>query len=825
LSPLFFCFQQLFAPWIHLVSDLSQSDMLKNLLKISFRTILKDKTYSLINITGLTIGITCSLFLLMYILHEVSYDRYHENARNIYRVVSNIKETDNAFTWAVAQIPLAEELRDNYPEVKDAVRFFATGRTLYKNGESQFYEEGFYLADSTVFEVFTYPFLYGDPETALDNPFSIVLTEKTAKRYFSDPSEAVGQSIQNQQKEEFKITGVMKDIPLNSHFIFDGLISRSTRRDFSGSWGNFGVFTYVQLPEGYQLSKMYASLDSVIKQKVDPIFAEFGIKIKYELQPILDIHLYSKIQDEAEAGGDISYIYIFASVAAFMLIIACINYMNLATARSVNRAREVGVRKVMGSQRRQLIAQFITESVVIALIAMLLSMLLIYALLPAFNGLANKSLPFSFILQGPVILSLLGIVLFVGIVGGSYPAFYLSGFNPVKVLKGKLTAKGGSVFFRKFLVVFQFAISIFMLISTLIVFDQLQYMRNKDLGFEKERVVRLTLNERALREKAQGLVQRLKQTPEVAAVGMASSSPGQGIGKLLLKVEDNDGKLTDRGVDLFNADFDFITTLGMKIVEGRDFSRDITSDTTYAVLVNESMVKRMSWDEPLGKKFIFQGSGPNNTDIEKRVVGVVKDYHQNSLYDPIEPLMIILDKNNNNVFVRTGEGDVRQSMEAIEKAWKDIFPTYVFEYDFLDADFNSQYQADEKRSQIFTAFSGLTIFIACLGLLGLAAFTTEQRTKEIGVRKVIGASVNHLVMLVSKEFFLLVGIGMVLAFPVAWYFTNNWLQNFAYRIQLGGEWPTFLVSALLAFVITFGTVGFHVVRAASANPVKSLRDE
>lgn len=797
--------------------------MLRNLLKISFRTIAKDKTYSILNVTGLTIGITCSLFLLMYILHELSYDRYHENARNIYRVVSNIKEPDNAFTWAVAQIPLAEELRDNYPEVENAVRFFSTGRTLYKNGDKQFYEEEFFLADSTAFDMFTYKFVHGDPETALDNPFSIVLTEKIAGKYFSDVSAAVGQSIQNQEGEEFKVTGVMEDVPLNSHFIFDALISRNTRPNFQGSWGNFGVFTYIHLPEGYDLSKMYTSLGKVIKERVDPIFEQYGIKIQYELQPILDIHLHSKIQDEAEAGGDISYIYIFASVAAFMLIIACINYMNLATARSINRAREVGVRKVMGSMRRQLIAQFLVESVVIALIAMVLSMILIYALLPFFNQLANKSLPFSFVLQGPVILSLLAIVIFVGIVGGSYPAFYLSGFNPVNVLKGKLTSKGGNAFFRKFLVVFQFAISIFMLISTLIVYDQLQFMRNKDLGFEKDRVVRLSLNEGALREKSQVLVDRLRQTPEVASVGMASSWPGRGIGKLLLKVEDNEGQLTDRGVDLYSADYDYVKTMGMEIVEGRDFSREIPSDTVYAVLVNESMVKRMSWDDPIGKKFIFEGD--DEPDVEKRVVGVVKDYHQNSLYDPIEPLMIILDDNNGAVLVRTAEGDVAQSIAAMEKAWKDIFPTYTFEYNFLDADFNSQYKADEKRSQIFTAFSGLTIVIACLGLLGLAAFTTEQRTKEIGVRKVVGASVQHLVMLVSKEFFLLVGIGMVLALPVAWYFTSNWLQNFAYRIELEGEWPTFVVSAMLAFLITLVTVGYHVVRAASANPVTSLRDE
>lgn len=799
--------------------------MLKNLLKIALRTIAKEKTYSAINILGLTIGITCSLFLLMYILDELSFDRYHKNAENIYRVVSNIKEPDNAFTWAVAQIPLAEEVRDNYPEVVNAVRFFGTGRTLYKNGDKQFYEDNFFLADSTVFDMFNYEFINGDKATALDNSFSLVLTEKVAIKYFATPEEALGKSIQNQQGEEFKITGVLKDVPLNSHFRFDGLISRNTQPGYQGSWGNFGVGTYLQLPEGYDLAKMNASLDTIIKEKVNPIFEQYNIVIGYELQKITDIHLYSKIQDEAEAGGDISYIYIFGVVAAFMLIIACINYMNLATARSANRSKEVGIRKVMGSRRRQLVAQFIAESMVLAIIALVVSMILIYALLPAFNTLANKELPFSYILQPIVLYSLLGVILFVGVVGGSYPAFYLSGFNPVNVLKGKLAAKGGSLVFRKVLVVAQFAISIFMLISTLIVFDQLQFIRNKDLGFDKSRVIRIELSGRELREKSAVLMERLRQNSEVMSVGMANSSPGQGIGKLLLKVEDNEGKMTDRGVDLFNADFDFIKTLGMTIVQGRDFSRDVASDTTYAVLVNESMVKRMAWDNPIGKKFVFQGGGPDGTDIEKRVVGVVKDYHQNSLYDVIEPLMIILNYNQNYIFVRTAEGDVRESLAAIEAGWNEIFPNSIFEYNFLDQDFNSQYKADEKRSQIFTAFSGLTVLIACLGLLGLSAFTTEQRTKEIGIRKVIGAGVSGLVILVSKEFFLLVGIGMILAFPAAWYFTENWLQNFAYRIELEGQWGTFFLSALLAFVITFITVGYHVIRAASANPVSALRDE
>lgn len=797
--------------------------MFKNLFKIAIRNILRDKTYSFINIFGLTIGITCSMFLLMYILNELSYDRYHKNADNIYRIISHIKETDNEFTWSVVQIPMAEELRDNYPEVKDAVRIFGTGKELYKNGELQFYEEDFALADSTVFDMFTYEFINGDMATALDNPFSIVLTESIAKKYFSSAADAFGKSLQNQANEEFKVTGVIKDVPLNSHLRFDALISENTRPQRQGSWGNFGVFTYIHLPEGYDLSKMQTSLDKIVKEKVDPIFEKYNIKIKYELQQIPTIHLHSKIADEAEEGGDISTIYIFSAVAIFMLVIACINYMNLATARSANRAKEVGIRKVMGSQRSQLILQFISESVVLALFSLVLSLILIYALLPVFNSFANKDLPFSYILQPTIILSLLSIVIFVGVVGGSYPAFYLSGFNPVSVLKGKLSAKGGNALFRKALVIVQFSISIFMLISTLVVYDQLQFMRDKDLGFCKSQVIRIELtNDEQIRH-SPVLAERMRQNPLVAMAGTAESFPGQGIGKLLLQVDDNEGKLVERGVDLHAADFEYVKTMGMTITQGRDFSRDVVSDTLYAVLVNEAMVKRMAWDNPIGKRFIFGFGGPNPT--EKRVVGVVKDYHQNSLYDMIEPMMILLDQRNNYLLVKTREGDVRESLAAVEKTWKEMYPNFPFEYQFLDQDYDSQYKTDEQKSKIFTVFSGLTIVIACLGLLGLAAFTTEQRYKEIGVRKVIGASVNSLVFLVSREFLLLVLIGTVIAYPFAWYITNDWLQRFAYRIALSDEWMTFVISALLALAITMLTIGFHVIRAASANPVKALRDE
>ncbi len=799
--------------------------MLKNLLKISLRNLVKDKGYTSLNVLGLAIGITCSLFLLLYIIDELSYDRYHRKAANIYRLVSNIQEPDNAFTWAAVQMPLADELKDNYPEVLNAVRFFSMQRDLFKVGDKEHYESQFYFTDSTVFDTFSYEFIAGDPATALDQPLSIVLTEKTARKYFGDPASALDNTIHAERRQEdYKITGIIRDVPLNSHFRFDALMSKSSRPQFQGSWGGFGITTYVELPPGYDPVKLQPVLDKVVKEKVNPIFEKIGVKVQYGLQRITDIHLYSKIQDEAEANGDISYIYIFGSVAAFMLLIACINYMNLATARSAGRAKEVGLRKVMGSQRIQLMTQFLTESVIVSLASLTIGLILVYILLPAFNTFTSKEITLSYLLKPQVMLSIGGMILVTGILGGSYPAFYLSGFNPVNVLKGKVTASGGGRFFRRSLVVVQFGLSIFMLISTWIVFDQLQFLREKDLGFDKENVLRLNLSNQAMMKQGEVLAERLRQLPEILAVGKSDASPGDGIGKALMQVEDADGKMVDRGVDLYSADFQYVSTLGMEIVRGRNFSKDNPSDTTYAILVNESMVKRMNWKDPIGKRF-QAGSGPGS--FEKKVVGVIKDYNQNSLYDAIEPLIIVLakDQNCNYMFVRFSKGDVSTRLNDIQRVWSEIFPNNPFEYAFLDEDLDSQYKADQKRSRIFTAFSMLTMVIACLGLLGLAAYSTEQRTREIGVRKVIGAGIGNLVRLMAGEFLVLVLIGMIVAFPAAWYFTNQWLQNFTYRIQLNGEWLTFLLSALAATMITLLTVGYHVVKTAMANPVESLRVE
>ncbi len=795
--------------------------MLKNLLKVAVRNIVKEKSYSIINILGLTIGITCSIFLLLYIVDELSYDKYHENAENVYRVVSHIKEPDNEFTWAVAQIPMAPALKEKFPEVKDAVRFFGTGRTLFRYEDKRFYEEDFYLADSTVFNMFSYDFIEGDPGTALDRPNTVVISSAIARKYF-DTENAIGKTLAYENGDLLEVTGVIKNVPKNSHFSFDGLISRSSNPDRQGSWGNFGVFTYIQLPENYNPEDMQPNFKSILEENVVPIFASIGITINYELQKITDIHLHSKIQDEAEGGGDISYIYIFSAIAVFMIIIACINYMNLATARSVRRAKEVGIRKVMGSQRKQLIYQFLSESLILGVVAMLLSLFLVFLLLPFFNDVTGKYISFSYILQPNILLALGAVILIVGILAGSYPAFYLSGFKPVSVLKGKISSQGGNVGLRKTLVVLQFCISIFMLISTLVVYDQLNYMRNKDLGFNKDRLIRIEMPGRDLQATYPALRNLLNSNPMVLSTANSSTSPGNNIGKVIFNVETNDGEMVERGVDFYAADYDYIPTLGMELVEGRNFSREVLTDTAQSVLVNESMVKRMSWDQPIGKKFNLSNIG--RPEVVK-VIGVLKDYHQNSLYSEIEPLIVIFSKLNYFTYIKIAGENLKEAIKSVERDWKKINPEKPFQYSFLDESFDEQYKADEKRGQIFTIFSILTIVIACLGLLGLASFTTQQRTKEIGIRKVMGSSIQSIVVLVSKEFIILTGLATLLAFAGAYFFLNNWLKTFVYRIELSDEIGTFLLSAIIAMGITLLTVSFHSLKAASINPVNSLRSE
>ncbi|SRR5579871_448 len=794
--------------------------MIKNLFLVAIRNFKRDKWYSLLNIVGLMIGITFSLFLIFYIKDELSYDRYNKNAERIYRINSYIKEPEkDVMKIAITQFTLAPELKKDFPEVEEAVRFVGNGRTMLRNGNLRFYADKVFICDSNLFKIFTYQFIEGNPQTALVEPKSMVLTQSEAEKYFGKNKSIVGKTLQNDKGEVYNITAVVKDVPKNSHIIFNVLISASSLpKDFANSWGGFGVYTYALLKPNSNAAAFEKKLLPLYDKFMAPIFAQFNIKIHYGIQPILAIHLHSDLGSEPEELGNISYIYIFSAVALFMLLIACINYMNLTTARSARRAKEIGIRKVTGSSQLQLITQFLIESTLISIVALLLSMLLIALFLPTFNTLSGKSISFQTLLEPGTFLILIGIVLFVGLLGGSYPAFYLSKFNPVSVLKGSLSKGSSNVTLRRILVVVQFSISMIMLICTWVVYGQLKYLRNIDLGFNKEQVLTITANANDdIRSKILAFKNYVRQNSQVLNVSTASAVPGGNIGFNLFSIETKNG-FTQKGVWNYAIDEDYFKTMGMQIKKGRGFTG--LSDTLRSIIVNENMVKYYGWDNPIGKKVKFPG---DTTGFYFEVVGVVKDFNQQSLYNPIAPLILQYRPNNNSLQLKLDAKNIPSAVAGIEKSWKAIFPDLPFSYTFLDQDFDSQYAADQKRGKIFTAFSVLTILITCLGLLGLIAFTTEQRQKEISIRKIMGASVAQIVPLITRNFVFLVGISCLIAFPVAYFFMDKWLKLFSYNTGLGVA--PFLLSAFAVLLITLLTVIFHTVKAAIANPAKSLRAE
>lgn len=793
--------------------------MFKNLIKTAIRNIFKDFGYSSLNIIGLTLGIASALYLIIYIADELSYDRYNKNAERIYRVSSHIQETDDEFTWIIAQIPFAEQVVADYPEVEASVRFIPAGRELFKYEDKEFFEEDFVFADTNVFEVFSYEFIAGNPENALTEPNTIVLTKDIAAKYFGK-EDPMGKSLVNGD-DIYKVTGVIENIPFNSHYRYDAIASRKSLPAEMGSWGNFGVFTYLLLPEGLDYKDFESKIQEMYGKYMAEIFERMDIKIEYILEPILDIHLKSTSQGEPEPTGSYAYVVIFGIVALFLILIAAMNYMNLATARSTKRAREVGLRKVVGSHRGSLIMQFLTESTVLTFISLLLSLTLVVLLLPQFNSLAGKSYEISVLLSPSVIISIIGVIVVVGILGGSYPAFYLSKFNPVSVLKGEITKGTSGSAFRKVLVVIQFTISVAMIVSTLIVFRQLNYLKTKDLGYNMDNVIELAFTNREMIEKYPVIKENLLKNTKIERVSSSNTRIGEGSGKVIFSVETEEG-MQERGINFSVVDHDFIETMGITVLEGRDFQEDMPSDTMMAVLVNETMAKRFNWDKPLGKKVQMQGR--DGTDIiMAQVVGLLQDYHQTGMYNEIETLMLLYRVQNRIVYVKLKDENVQETIRFIEKTWNEIFPEQPFKYEFVADRFYEQFGADEKRGFIFTLFTVLAILIACLGLFGLASYTVERRTKEIGIRKVVGASERTVVKLISKEFIILVSIAILIAFPLSFYFMRDWLQNFVYRTNLGLF--VFILAGLITITITFITISFQAWRAANANPAESLRVE
>lgn len=795
--------------------------MIRNYFKIAWRSLLKNKGFTLLNILGLTAGLATCLLIVLYVIDERSYDRYNTKADQVYRVNVDVKFNGNDNAYAAVPAPMAAALKSELPEVEAAMRFHQAiftpaGKYYIKKGNVNLLENKTVFADAGLFDLFTLQVIDGNAATALTAPYSAVITESTARKYFKNTN-AAGQTLVINDSTNYKVTAVIKDLPAQSHFNYDVFLSAATLPDSrQQSWMGGGWNTYVLARKGVTQQKLEADINSVAAKHLSGLPA--GFSIKFDLIPLTDIHLRSDRQQELGPNGSIQYVYIFSVIALFILLIACVNFMNLSTARSSNRAKEVGVRKVLGSSRKNLVAQFLTESTLLSLFATLLAGVFAWLLLPLFNGMAGKQLAISLSSLLWLVPLLLAVALVIGFLAGSYPAFFLSAFEPVAVLKGKIAAgfKGG--FLRSFLVVFQFAISVFLIISTLVMYRQLDYIHSKNLGFNRDQVLIIQHTE-LMGNKASLLKEDIKQLQGVVNTTMTSYLPTAAIRNTTalfahLPIDLKEDILTE----FWPVDEDYVATLGIKLVSGRNFSREMATDTS-AIIVNEAYVKALGVKDPVGKTVYRDSYGVQPYHI----IGVMKDFHFNSLRDKISPVVLYKAADAGAISVKLRTAKLPALLAQIGHQWKSFSPNQEFSYSFMDEDFDAAYRAEQRVGTLFIAFSTLAILVACLGLFGLAAFAAEQRNKEIGVRKVLGATVSGIVGMLSLDFIKLVLISILIASPLAWYAMSKWLQGFAYRVQI--QWWIIAAAGLLALLIAFITISLQSVKAALANPVKSLRSE
>ena len=808
--------------------------MLKNYLKIALRNLLKYKAYSFLNIAGLAIGLVCCALIMLYVRDELSYDRFHQNANRIYRVILDAGIGGTFVRTATTSAPMAATLVQEFPEVALAARFWQNQRTLISYGDKRFYEE-FNWADSTVFAMLSFPLVQGDPKTALAQPHTLVISEALAQKYFGNEN-AMGKVLRYDNRVDYKITGVMKNLPRQSHFRFDLLGSMlSLPEGSSPRWVSNSFYTYILLQPGAAPAQLEAKFPAMIRKFVAPQMQQAlgksfdealaaGAKWDYELQALPDIYLHSNTQHELGTTSDVKYVYILSAIAVFVLLIAGINFMNLATARSANRAKEVGMRKVLGSFRGQLIKQFLSESVLLAALALLIALAAIDLLLPLFNQLAGKELVLGTRANAGFFLSLLGITLGVGLLAGVYPAFVLSAFQPVLVLKGSLRAGAKSPWLRSTLVVAQFAISIVLLIGTGVVFKQLEHMRTMRLGFNKEQLVVLPIESREAQGRYESFRAELLAHPNVLAVAASDVVPGRFEGDDAFRPEGAPAEVA-YPLERLRVSHDFLSTFEMEIMTGRGFSRDFASDTAAAVMINETAARRMGMtpENAVGKRLVGLGAAAGET-VVRTIIGVVKDFHFESMHREIKPVVIFMQADRLwRVSVRLRPENIPATLAFLQEKWQAFEPGYPGRYLFLDEDFGRLFQKEERQAKIFGNFTIVAIVIACLGLFGLASFIAEQRTKEIGVRKVLGASVQGIVLLLSKDFTILVGIAFLLAAPLAYFAMQHWLQDFAYRTDL--PLGVFILAGLLALLIAWLTVSYQAMKAALTNPVEALRYE
>lgn len=812
--------------------------MLTNYLKVAFRSLVRSKFFSLINILGLAIGICSFLLIVFFVQDELSYDKHLPHADRMYRLDMTGRFGGNEFNIAVVSAAQGPQMKEDFPEIEDYVRFRTRGNFLVKYGENTFKEEDVAYADANVFEFFGIPMVAGDPATALKEPNALVISEALAKKIFGT-DEAVGKVVKISGTDDFKITGVMKALPHNTHFHFEALASVETLDEAKNAiWLSQNFQTYFRLVQGADPAALEAKFPDMVLKYIGPEvekfigasmdeFSQAGNKIGYFLTPVTDIHLHSHVDVQLGPTGDIKYVYIFSAVAAFILIIACVNFMNLSTARSANRAKEVGIRKVMGAYRSNLIYQFLMESLLITAVAFLFALGFTALSLPYFNQLTGKEFSLDILGTPTLAFALAGILVFVGLLAGSYPAFFLSAFQPASVLKGKLKTGMRSGKLRSTLVVLQFAISIFLVVGTLTVFDQLKYIQSKKLGYDREQLIVLqntyVLGGSIESFKNEVLNNNAFTNGTVSGfLPIRSSSTNSAVfpGK-------NPKSNSTTSCAFFYVDYDYIPTLGMELVAGRNFSKDFGADST-GIIINESTARQFGIaDDPIGKELgTYEGGSADDPELNIsvfKVIGVVKDFHFESLKTDIRPAVIFLGKSTSRITFRLNTTDYPAAISYLQQKWNEFAPGQPFEYAFYDEEFNAEYKAEQKVGEIFGIFAGLAIFIACLGLFGLAAFTAEQKTKEVGIRKVLGASVSSIIFLLSREFMKLVLVAFVIAVPVAWFAMDSWLQDFAYRTSLGLE--VFLLAGGLSFLIAWLTMSFHSYRAAVINPSRSLRTE
>jgi putative ABC transport system permease protein len=800
-------------------------DMFKNYFKSTLRNIKKHKGYASINIVGLAIGMTCCILIVMYITTELNYDRYHENADRIFRLGFDANVGGSQVVSPISNVPSAPVLIQEYPEVVDAVRFRTVSRTSVEYEDKQFYENDILYADNSIFSVFTFQMTRGDPKTALETAYSAVLTETTAQRYFGD-EDPIGKTLTLNNESNFVITGVMKDVPPNSHFTFDMLCSYETlydrNREIMEEWFNFMDYTYLLLSEGFDYRELEAKFPALIEKYMESMLKALGGEIEFFLQPLGSIHLHSNLENEMSPNSSITYIYIFGAVALFILCIACINFMNLATARSSTRAKEVGLRKVVGAERRELIRQFLGESLLYSILSLMIALLFSRLALPLVSSLSGQDLSLNFAHVPWLIPGLVGLALFVGLLAGSYPALFLSAFRPSQVLKGNLKAGSAHSRLRSILVVSQFIISICLIIGTGIILSQIKFMKNKSLGFDKENVIVAEIMDRKVRKSLDSIKAEIEKIPGVLSVSSASLVPGQEPSVQPFIPEGFTEKQSQL-MEIFWVDQDYVPTLGMEIVKGRNFSLEFGTDPSSAVIINQTAARRYGWENPVGKT-IRAPSGEIMKWDTYTVVGVVKDFHRTSLHSVIAPQVIGNDPRSfDELVIRINPENSDTTLSLLREKWKEIDPQRPFDFFFLDNLLDSQYGTEERLSDILSAFSVFAIFIACLGLFGMASFAAEQRTKEIGIRKVLGASVPGVVALLSRDFLKLIAVANLIAWPLAYFGMNRWLQNFAYKTGID-VW-IFIFTGLIAIGIALATVSYQSIKAALLNPVDAIKYE